>query len=196
MNLRRAALLAAVGVVLRGVYFCITNLIPSLGASDLSAQVMMLMVDVVDPLAWMAFFVAIRQARGVRATSLIVAGISVVEVAVNGQHQFPTFSLLSSNTAKFILGAFLPALCWVFVLLRFAGLPVKFRLPSVYLILFCLARLGVLGYEFVDSFGQIGAFWSIEPQLVAWRLIATPMIWMFYWITQALFLRWAPKTMK
>lgn len=193
MNLRRAALLAAIGALLRGGHFLATNLLPSWDASDWSARWIMLVTAVIAPLAWAGFFVAIRR-EGVRVAALVAALVSTLELAILVQRQYPTFSPFSLDTIGFVLGTLVPALCWLMLLLRFAGFAVSFRSASVYLVLVCLVQFGLMTYEFLDSAGQIRQFWSIDPGLVLRRLIATPLIWMFYWFTQALFLRWAQKS--
>lgn len=193
MNLRRAALLASIGVLLQGANYWVTNLIPSWAASEWIARFDLLMAGVIGPLAWAGFFLGIRRGRGRREAALVAAAVSVIELGVVLQRQYLTFSALSLDTVGFVFGTVLPALCWLLLLLRFAGFAVSFRAAAVYLILVCLVQFGLVFYEFVDSGSQIRAFWSIEPQIVLRRLIATPLIWMFYWITQALFLRWAQK---
>ncbi len=193
MNLQRAALLAAIGVLLQGANYWVTNLVPSWSASGWFARFDLLVAAIIGPLAWACFFLSIRKGGGIRWAALIAAAVSIIELALIVQRQYLTFSALSFDTIGFIMGTLLPAFCWLLLLLRFAGFAVSFRSASVYLILVCLVQFGLVFYEFIDSAGQIRAFWSIEPQAVLKRLIATPMIWMFYWITQALFLRWAQK---
>lgn len=194
MNLRRVALLAAIGVVLRGLPFLTSNLIPSWEASEWGARFAMLVTAVIGPLAWAGFFVAIWRGRGVREAAIAAAVANTLEVVLVTQRQYLTFSALSLDTVGFVFGMLVPALCWLLLLMRFAGLAVSFRSASMYLMLVCIVQFGLVTYEFIDSFGQIRAFWSIEPGLVTRRLIATPLIWMYYWITQALFLRSAQKS--
>jgi hypothetical protein len=144
-------------------------------------------------LAWAGFFLAIRWSRGVPRAAQVAAAVTILAAAMTLQRQYLTFSALSLDTVSFVFGTLLPVLCWLLVLLHFAGFAVRFRVAAVYLIVVCLLQFGLVCYEFAGSASQIRAFWSIEPQIVLRRLVATPLIWMFYWLTQALFLRWTQK---
>jgi hypothetical protein len=44
-------------------------------------------------------------------------------------------------------------------------------------------------YQAGSSFPVIQSFWKEEP----WQLLAVPVIWIFYWVTQTLFVRAAQK---
>lgn len=187
--MKRAAVLAATGALLRGLYYFIANVIPSFEASEWPARLILLLTAIVSPLAWAYFFASIWRNRDIRTAALAAAVVSALEIAIATGRQSTTFSALSVDTVQFVLGTLILALCWLVVLLYFAGFTRHYRAASIYIVLASVVYLLFVTLEFFDGFSQIRVFWSFEPKLVAWRLIATPLIWMFYWATQALFAR-------
>ncbi|MEI9813916.1 MAG: hypothetical protein WDO18_15300 [Acidobacteriota bacterium] len=183
MSLQRAALLAAIGALLRGFYFCLTNLFPSWEFVEWDQRLVLVFTSIAAPLAWAAFFVGVRRNQSVRVAALLAAAAGTIEIAIAVVRQYATFSPLSLDTMGFVFGTLLPWVCWLLLLLRIK----RTHVALTYLMLACLVQFGLTAYQFVDSAGQIRAFVSIEPQTVLWRLVATPLIWMFYRASQALF---------
>lgn len=185
MTLTRAAWLAVGGVLLRAGYYWLANLLPSWSA-DLSwdARLLLLIVSTLDPLLWAAYFASLAAGRSLRVPALAVVGIGLLQVGLAGAQQYRTFSALSLETIGFFFGV-LNVVCWSLVLIsqaRGVGLP---RTSAMYLLLFGMSQIALTVYGIGNSIDVIRNFGREEP----FRLVATPLIWMFYWITQTQFVR-------
>lgn len=112
MTLARAAWLAAVGVLARGVYYAIANLLPSWSA-DLAGDVRLalVMVAIVDPLVWAAYFACVGSKRNATIPAYLAIVVSLLQVVLSGARQYTTFSVLSLDTIAFVFGGAIPAVC-------------------------------------------------------------------------------------
>lgn len=192
MTIKRAALLAAIGVLLRGAYYMVTNLLPLWNAEGLlpEARVLVVVLAIVDPLVWTYYFVSIWLGRPHRAPALIACVLGLAEIIFAAYRQFDTFSLMSLDTMAFFLGAVVPVVCWTLFLLG----PLRgWRIGLWYLMLSGLVQGAVFAQQMLSNIPQIQQFWREEPRAVLWSLIAVPLIWIAYWGTQALFVRAAQK---
>jgi hypothetical protein len=182
MTLQRAALLAAIGVLLRGLHYWIANLIPSWNSSGSLEQATLLMVAVVDPLIWTVYFVTVWRGIPNRIAALLAAVLGLAEVAFAGRGQYELFSWTASHSLAFIFGGVVPVLCWTLYL---SGR----RIGLWYLLLYCLSQVALFIYQTGSSASLIQEFWREEP----WQLLIAPVIWIVYWVTQTLFVRAAQK---
>ncbi len=105
--------------------------------------------------------------------------------------QYPSLSLLSLDTWFFVFPQVLLPILWLGILTllwRRAGPAPVARWASWALLVAGISALypvisAILGLWDTLS-GTLGAFWSTDPLGVTWRLLATPLIVIFYWITQ------------
>ncbi len=185
MTLSRAAWLAVAGVLLRAGYYWIANLMPSWSA-DLAwdARLLLLIVSTLDPLVWAAYFASIGLGRSLCVPAITVVGMGLLQIGLAGAQQYRTFSALSLETIGFFFGV-LNVVCWSLVLVsqaRGVGLP---RTSAMYLLLFGMSQIALTVYGIGNSMEIIRTYGREEP----FRLVATPCIWLFYWITQTQFVR-------
>lgn len=194
MTIQRAALLAAIGVLLRGGYYWRINLLPLWNAEGLlpEARVLVLVLAVIDPLVWTYYFAGIWLGRPQRAAALLACGLGIAEVLFAAYRQMDTFSWFSLETMTFVFGAIVPVLCWTLYLLGRTGR--MLRIGLWYLLLSSLVQAAVFVQEMLASIPQMMQFWSAEPGAVLLGLIIIPLIWIFYWVTQALFVRAAQRS--
>lgn len=187
MTLQRATLLAAVGAILRGVYYCTSNLIPSWSATAQlpGARALLLLSALIGPIVWAAYFGSIWLRRSYRVPAIAACFVTLVELFLIAAPQYRTLSMFSIDTMMFLFGATLPAVCWAILLLRQAygtNLP---RLALFYLVFLSVLQAAYILYQIASTAEQVRSFGAEQP----WTLIAVPAIWLFYWMTQALFLR-------
>jgi len=182
MTIQRAALLAAVGVLLRGLHYWVANLIPSWNSSGVMEQVAVAMVAIVDPLVWSYYFVSVWRNWPKRIPGLLAAVLGIGEIGFAVYRQWESFSWMSLETMMFVFLAVIPVICWTFYLLGK-------RLGLWYLLVSSLIQVALFVYQVVSSAATIAEFWSEEP----WQLLVAPLIWIVYWMTQTLFVRAAQK---
>jgi hypothetical protein len=186
MTIQVAALLAAVGVLLRALHYWVANMIPSWNSSGVHDQIGLALVSIVDPLIWTVYFVALWRAFQSRIPAVAAALLGLGEIGYTGYRQYESLSLLSLDTIALTLGALIPVLCWALYLLAAQ------RWPLWYLLLFNMAQGGLSIYQIVASYGVLQEFWRDQP----WQLLVAPLIWLAYWVTQTLFVFAAQKTQK
>lgn len=189
MTLPRAALLAAIGVLLRASSYWVANLIPSWGVASGYVKFLLMEVAVIDPLIWCFYFGSLWLGRGIRIAALAAALLGVLEIGAAAFRQYSVLSWMSLDSIVFVLGAVVPVFCWTLFLLHQAGWRAKPRVALWYLLLFALSQVAYYVYQITGSWPQIREFWRYEP----WILLAVPSIWLFYWLTQALFVRAAQR---
>lgn len=182
MTIQKAALWAAIGVLLRGLHYWVANMIPSWNSSGSMEQVTLIMVAIVDPLVWTYYFVTIWRGLPKRIAAALALVLGLAEIGFAGYRQFDSLSLESLDTLAFFFGGVVPVLCWTLYLLGR-------RLGLWYLLLYCLSQVALFIYQTGSSAGLIQEFWPEEP----WQLLAAPLIWIAYWFTQTLFVRAAQK---
>jgi hypothetical protein len=183
MTLQRAALLAAIGVLLRGLHYWVANMIPSWNSSGILEQVALINVAIIDPLVWAYYFGTIWRGIQSRTAAWLAAVLGLAEVAFAGYRQFETLSWESIDTLAFAFGAVLPVLLWAHYLLRGRSIGLW------YLLLFSLSQVALSVYQVTSSWPLIQEYWSEEP----WQLLIAPLIWIVYWATQTIFVRAAQK---
>ena len=183
MTIQRAALLAAIGVLLRGLHYWVANMIPSWNSSGSMEQVTLVTVAIVDPLVWAGYFVTIWRGLPNRIAAILAAILGLGEIVVAGYRQYDSFSLTSVDSLAFLFGGVVPVLCWTFYLL-FGR-----RIGLWYLLLYSLSQVALFVYQPISIATLIGEYWREEP----WQLLAAPSIWIVYWVTQTLFVRAAQK---
>jgi hypothetical protein len=183
MTIQRAALLAAIGVLLRGLHYWVANLIPSWNSSGSMEQISLVIVAIVDPVIWAYYFVTVWRGLASRVAAVLAAAVGLGEIGFAAYRQYDTLSFASLDTLAFLLGGVVPVLCWTLYLL--AG----WRPGLWYLLLAGLFQVALFVYQAGSSFPVIQSFWKEEP----WQLLAVPVIWIFYWVTQTLFVRAAQK---
>lgn len=183
MTLKRAALLAAIGVVLRGLHYWVANLIPSWNSSGTMDQISVALVAIVDPLVWTFYFGALWRGIDSRVAAWLAALLGIGEIAFSGYRQWESLSFLSLDSIAFALGAVLPVLLWALYLIW------KVRFGLWYLLLFGLTQLAAFAYQMSTSWPEVQQYWREEP----WQLLAAPLIFSAYWVTQTLFVRAAQK---
>ncbi len=177
MTIQVAALLAAIGVLLRALHYWVANVIPSWNSSGVQDQIGLALVSTVDPLIWAAYFIAVWRALPSRIAGVLAALLGLAEIAWTGYQQRESLSLLSLDTITLAVGALLPVLCWAWYLI------VRQKWPLWYLLLFSLLQVGLSVYQMAASYGVLQEFWREQP----WQLLVAPVIWLTYWVTQTLF---------
>lgn len=178
MNLQQAALWAAIGVLLRGLHYWVANLIPSWNSSGVMDQISVALVAIVDPLVWTYYFGSVWRGFSTRVPGWLAALLGIGELVFAGYRQWESLSWASLDAVLLIFGAVLPVLFWtVYLLGRRFGL--------WYLLVFSLFQVAVFVFQMVTSWPQTQQYWREEP----WQLLAAPLIWMTYWVTQTLFVR-------
>ena len=187
MTLQRAALLAGIGAILRGLYYCVTNLVPYWSATGSlpGARALLLISALIGPLVWAAYFGSIWMRRSYRVPALVACIVTLGELFLVTAPQYRTFSMFSPDTMMFLFGAALPGVCWAVLLLRQAYGAKLPRLALFYLVFLSVLQAAYIVYQIASTAKQVRAFGAVQP----WALIAVPAIWLFYWMTQALFLR-------
>jgi hypothetical protein len=183
MTIQQAALVAAVGVLLRALHYWVANMIPSWNSSGVMEQISLALVSVVDPAIWTFYFVTIWRNLPSRLAAALAALLGFAEIGYTGYRQYESLSLFSLETLLLVFGALIPVLCWAVYLL--AGK--KFVLW--YLLLFNLLQVGLSVYQMAASFGIMQEFWQQEP----WQLLVAPLIWLIYWASQTVFVHAAQK---
>ena len=186
MNLQRAALLAAIGVLLRGLHYWVANLIPSWNSSGVMDQIAVAQVAIVDPLVWTFYFGAVWRGAPSRLAAWLAAVLGVAEIAFVVYRQWELLSFASLDSIALLLGAVLPVFFWGLYLL------LNVRVGLWYVLLFGLTQLAAFAYQMVTSWPEVQQYWREEP----WQLLAAPLIWATYWVTQTLFVRAAQKDRK
>ena len=186
MTIQVAALLAALGVLLRALHYWVANMIPSWNSSGVQEQIGLAIVSIVDPLIWAVYFIAIWNALPSRAAGILAAILGLAEITWTGYSQRESLSLLSLDTITLTVGAVIPVLCWAMYLV------LSWRWPLWYLLLFNLAQVGLSIYQIGTSYTVLQEFWREQP----WQLLVAPLIWLTYWVTQTLFVYAAQKPQK
>jgi hypothetical protein len=179
MTIERAALFAAIGVLLRGLHYWVANMIPSWNSSGVMDQISLIDVAIADPLLWCLYFVTVWRGRPNRVAAILAALLVLAEIGFASYRQWPSFSLLSLDSLTFLIAAVLPVVFWAIYLVTGK------RFGLWYLLLYGLLQTVLLAYQIVSSWPQVQQFWREEP----WQLLAAPLIWMVYWVTQTLFVR-------
>jgi hypothetical protein len=133
---------------------------------------------VADPVIWTYYFAAAN-----RLSMKLAALLGLAEIVFAVYRQWETLSLLSLDTLAFAFGGLVPVLCWTLYLLR------GWRTGLWYLLLAALVQVSLLVYQVSGSWPLVQEFWHEEP----WQLVVAPALWIFYWVTQALFVRTAQK---
>jgi len=179
MTIQKAALWAAIGVLLRGLHYWVANMIPSWNSSGSIEQVTLIMVAIVDPLVWTYYFATIWRGLPNKIAAALALVLGLAEIGFAGYRQYDSLSLESLDTLAFVFGGVVPVLCWTLYLLGR-------RFGLWYLLLYCLSQVALFVYQTGSSAALIQEFWREEP----WQLLAAPLIWIVYWVTQTLFV-WA-----
>lgn len=187
MTLQRTALFAILGQLLVGVYYWVAQVIPSWGATASlpGARALLMIVAIAEPLVWTFYFGSIWLDRPRRAPALAACVVELVKLVLIGFPQYRTLSSLSLDTLSFLFGSAVTTLCWTILLLSQARNEKLPRAALFYLVLLAVLQTAFIAYQFFSTAEQVRAFGLEEP----WQLILTPLIWLTYWGTQALFLR-------
>ncbi|MEO5924882.1 MAG: hypothetical protein ABIR70_13765 [Bryobacteraceae bacterium] len=183
MTIQLAALVAAIGVLLRALHYWVANMIPSWNSSGVMEQVSLALVSVVDPVIWTYYFVTIWRNLPSRLAAALAALLGLAEIGYTGYRQYETLSWVSLDTLLLLFGALIPVLCWAVYLLTGK----KFVLW--YLLLFNLLQVALSVYQIATSYSVMQEFWKQEP----WQLLVAPLIWLIYWASQTLFVHAAQK---
>lgn len=183
MTIQRAALWAAIGVLLRALHYWVANMIPSWNSSGVMDQVSLALVSVVDPLVWSLYFGTIWREWPNRIAALLAALLGLVELGFSGYRQWESLSWTSLDTIALLFGAVLPVVFWTLYLVF------RWRFGLWYLLLFSLSQVSLFVYQMVSGWPQMQEFWREEP----WQLLVAPLIWIFYWATQTLFVQAAQR---
>jgi hypothetical protein len=187
MTLQRTALLAGIGALLRGLYYCVANLLPSWTATSQlpGARALLILSAIAEPVIWAFYFGSIWLQRSHRAAALAACVVTLVELFLIAIPQYRSLSLFSIDTMMFLFGAALPAVCWATLLLRQAYSARLPRLALIYLVFLSVLQTAYIVYQIASTIDQIRAFGVQDP----WNLILVPAIWLFFGMTQVLFLR-------
>ncbi len=183
MTIQRAALFAATGVLLRGLHHWVANFIPSWNSSGVMEQISLIDVSIADPMLWTIYFASVWRGSPSRVAGALVAVLGLAEIGFACYRQWDTFSLLSLDSLTFFFIAVLPVVCWAYYLLGGK------RFGLWYLLLYSVLQAGMLAYQMIADRSVVQQFWKEEP----WQLVAAPLIWMTYWVTQTLFIRAAQR---
>lgn len=196
---RASALLAATGTALVSVMYLINNVVPILANLQLvrpPEAAVVFLNTIVPSLLWTALFIGCWRARGPRPAPAMAWTALALAVAVpllyQAYQQLPYFSVMSLDSIYFLVGGLLLPLAWAVILVAMArGRPAQ-GMALIALILTAVAAapesIGAASVLRDASGGALAASWEGDRAAAFWRLVATPGIRLFYWLTQLLFL--------
>ena len=201
-NPSRAALFAAIGTALVTLFYTVNNVWPvllNLGSMDPLEVIRVLFATTIPMALWTWLFLGVdRASRGIasRPTITTLAGTVALygvapQMLAEWVRQYPSLSLLSLDTWMFVFPQVLLPLLWLAILTllwRGAGAGRIARWAGLVFLVTGISALSpvisaILGLWDTLT-GTLAAFWSTDPVGITWRLLLTPVIVIFYWITQ------------
>jgi hypothetical protein len=196
---RAAAFLAAAGTALVSLMYLINNVLPILTNLKLvppREAAVVFLNTIVPSLLWTVLFWSCGRARGPRPAPGIAWAVLALAVAFpllyQAYRQLPYFSVLALDSISFLVSGVLLPLAWGVILAAMARARAPQGMALIALILTAVSAapeaIGAVGVLRDAAGGTLAAFGDADPAAAFWRLIATPVIRLFYWLTQLLFL--------